>query len=83
MGPIEKFNRVCPGMRELTHLRGLLRTFKKGDDGDTFGETRRIRHRRDAADGVVMALRREKVYIGRVWAAWPTYARVSVGRRRK
>ena len=28
---------------------------------------------------IVMALRREKVYIGRVWAAWPTYVRVTVG----
>lgn len=30
-------------------------------------------------DEVVMALRKEKVYIGRVWAAWPTYVRVTVG----
>lgn len=30
-------------------------------------------------DDVVMALRKEKVYIGRVWAAWPTYVRVTVG----
>ena len=28
---------------------------------------------------VIMALRREKVYIGRVWPAWPTYVRVTVG----
>lgn len=28
---------------------------------------------------IVMALRREKVYVGRVWAAWPTYVRVTVG----
>lgn len=28
---------------------------------------------------VVMALRGEKVYIGRVWSAWPTYVRVTVG----
>ena len=28
---------------------------------------------------VVMALRKEKIYIGRVWPAWPTYARVTVG----
>lgn len=28
---------------------------------------------------VVMALRKEKVYIGRVWSAWPTYVRVTVG----
>ena len=28
---------------------------------------------------IVMALRQEKVYIGRVWAAWPTYVRVTVG----
>ena len=30
---------------------------------------------------VIMALRREKVYIGRVWPAWPTYVRVTVGRQ--
>jgi len=24
-------------------------------------------------------MKKEKVYIGRVWPAWPTYARVSVG----
>ena len=30
-------------------------------------------------DQVVMAMRTEKVYIGRVWAAWPTYVRVTVG----
>lgn len=28
---------------------------------------------------VVMALRKEKVYIGRVWPSWPTYVRVTVG----
>ena len=28
---------------------------------------------------VVMALRQEKVYIGRVWDAWPAHVRVSVG----
>jgi histidinol-phosphate/aromatic aminotransferase/cobyric acid decarboxylase-like protein len=28
---------------------------------------------------IVMAMRREKVYIGRVWSAWPTYVRVTVG----
>ena len=28
---------------------------------------------------IVMDLRREKVYIGRVWPAWPTYVRVTVG----
>jgi histidinol-phosphate/aromatic aminotransferase/cobyric acid decarboxylase-like protein len=30
-------------------------------------------------DQIVMAMRREKVYIGRVWSAWPTYVRVTVG----
>lgn len=30
-------------------------------------------------DNIVMAMRREKVYIGRVWPAWPTYVRVTVG----
>ena len=30
-------------------------------------------------DEIVMAMRREKVYIGRVWSAWPTYVRVTVG----
>jgi histidinol-phosphate aminotransferase len=28
---------------------------------------------------VIMALRKEKIYIGRVWATWPTYVRVTVG----
>jgi histidinol-phosphate/aromatic aminotransferase/cobyric acid decarboxylase-like protein len=28
---------------------------------------------------VVMAMRREKVYIGRVWQAWPTWVRVTIG----
>jgi histidinol-phosphate/aromatic aminotransferase/cobyric acid decarboxylase-like protein len=28
---------------------------------------------------IVMALRKEKVYIGRVWDIWPTHVRVSVG----
>jgi histidinol-phosphate/aromatic aminotransferase/cobyric acid decarboxylase-like protein len=28
---------------------------------------------------VVMAMRKEKIYIGRVWAAWPTYVRVTIG----
>ncbi|MGC4050379.1 MAG: hypothetical protein QM757_13460 [Paludibaculum sp.] len=28
---------------------------------------------------VVKAMAAEKVYIGRVWKAWPTYVRVSVG----
>ena len=26
-----------------------------------------------------MAMRKEKVYIGRVWPSWPTYVRVTVG----
>ncbi len=28
---------------------------------------------------IVMAMRDEKVYIGRVWPSWPTYVRVTVG----
>jgi histidinol-phosphate/aromatic aminotransferase/cobyric acid decarboxylase-like protein len=31
------------------------------------------------ADDVVMALRMEKVYIGRKWPVWPTHVRVSIG----
>jgi histidinol-phosphate aminotransferase len=27
----------------------------------------------------VLALRQEKIYIGRVWPSWPTYVRVTVG----
>jgi histidinol-phosphate/aromatic aminotransferase/cobyric acid decarboxylase-like protein len=30
-------------------------------------------------DEVIEAMRKEKVYIGRVWKSWPTYVRVSVG----
>lgn len=30
-------------------------------------------------NNVIMALRKEKVYIGRTWPIWPTYVRVSVG----
>jgi histidinol-phosphate/aromatic aminotransferase/cobyric acid decarboxylase-like protein len=28
---------------------------------------------------IIDALRKEKIYIGRVWPSWPTYVRVSVG----
>jgi len=28
---------------------------------------------------VAMAMRKDKVYIGRVWPSWPTYVRISVG----
>jgi histidinol-phosphate aminotransferase len=28
---------------------------------------------------VVLALRKEKIYIGRVWPSWPTHVRVSIG----
>jgi histidinol-phosphate/aromatic aminotransferase/cobyric acid decarboxylase-like protein len=28
---------------------------------------------------VVVAMRKEKVYIGRVWKAWPTYVRITIG----
>jgi histidinol-phosphate/aromatic aminotransferase/cobyric acid decarboxylase-like protein len=28
---------------------------------------------------VVKAMAAEKVYIGRVWSAWPTHVRVSIG----
>jgi len=31
------------------------------------------------ANDVVMAMRKENVYIGRVWPAWPTHVRVTVG----
>jgi len=34
---------------------------------------------RRPADDVIMALRKEKVYIGRKWPVWPTYVRVTVG----
>jgi histidinol-phosphate/aromatic aminotransferase/cobyric acid decarboxylase-like protein len=30
-------------------------------------------------DEVIMALRKEKVYIGRIWPVWPTHVRVSIG----
>ena len=30
-------------------------------------------------NNIVTAMRKEKVYIGRVWPAWPTYVRVTVG----
>ncbi len=30
-------------------------------------------------DDVIMALRKEKVYIGRGWPVWPTHVRVSIG----
>jgi histidinol-phosphate aminotransferase len=30
-------------------------------------------------NNIVMAMRKEKVYVGRVWPIWPTYVRVSVG----
>lgn len=30
---------------------------------------------------LVTALQKEKVYIGRVWPAWPTHARVTIGTR--
>lgn len=30
-------------------------------------------------NNIVMALRKEKIYVGRVWPIWPTYVRVSVG----
>jgi len=28
---------------------------------------------------IIEAMRKEKIYIGRVWPSWPTYVRVSVG----
>ena len=28
---------------------------------------------------ILSAMRKEKVYIGRVWPAWPTHVRVTVG----
>ena len=28
---------------------------------------------------VILAMRKEKIYIGRVWPSWPTYVRVTVG----
>ncbi|MGA3190473.1 MAG: pyridoxal phosphate-dependent aminotransferase [Bryobacteraceae bacterium] len=31
------------------------------------------------ADDVIMAMRKENVYIGRKWPVWPTYVRVTVG----
>jgi len=34
---------------------------------------------RRPATEIVQALRKEKVYIGRVWPVWPTFCRVSVG----
>jgi histidinol-phosphate/aromatic aminotransferase/cobyric acid decarboxylase-like protein len=30
-------------------------------------------------NNAVVAMRKEKIYIGRVWPAWPTYVRVTVG----
>jgi histidinol-phosphate aminotransferase len=31
------------------------------------------------ADDVIMAMRKENVYIGRKWPVWPTSVRVTVG----
>ncbi|MEO6725178.1 MAG: hypothetical protein ABIU20_08615 [Blastocatellia bacterium] len=28
---------------------------------------------------LVNAMQKEKIYIGRVWLAWPTHARISIG----
>ena len=28
---------------------------------------------------VILVLRKEKIYIGRVWPSWPTYVRVTIG----
>src|SRR5471030_2005630 len=28
---------------------------------------------------IIEAMRKEKIYIGRVWQSWPTYVRVSIG----
>ena len=28
---------------------------------------------------IIEAMRKENVYIGRVWPSWPTYVRVSIG----
>jgi histidinol-phosphate aminotransferase len=36
--------------------------------------------KRPGAD-VIEAMRKEKIYIGRVWPAWPTFVRVSIGTR--
>jgi len=36
---------------------------------------------RTPAQRLVNAMKKEKVYIGRVWPAWPTHARISVGTR--
>jgi histidinol-phosphate/aromatic aminotransferase/cobyric acid decarboxylase-like protein len=30
-------------------------------------------------NNIVSAMRKEKIYIGRVWPAWPNYVRVTVG----
>jgi histidinol-phosphate/aromatic aminotransferase/cobyric acid decarboxylase-like protein len=30
-------------------------------------------------DQIILALRQEKIYVGRVWPAWPTHVRVTVG----
>ena len=34
---------------------------------------------RQPGENIVMAMRKEKVYIGRVWPSWPTFVRVTVG----
>lgn len=34
---------------------------------------------RRPANDVIMAMRKEKVYIGRPWPVWPTYVRITVG----
>jgi len=36
---------------------------------------------RTPAQRLVNSMKKEKVYIGRVWPAWPTHARISVGTR--
>jgi len=34
---------------------------------------------RKPGEGVIAALRKEKLYIGRVWPSWPTHVRVTIG----
>lgn len=45
------------------------------------GALRAVLDARMPARRLVSAMQKEKVYIGRVWAAWPTHARVTVGAR--
>ena len=80
---------ASPPHARITRIRIPLWLETNGDSRDELtpkdfsatldGEPARVVDVKRPGEEVIEAMRKQKIYIGRVWPSWPTYVRVSIG----